>query len=689
MKLIIAIILLSLLLPALPSAAAAKTKSAVPEKYRDWLDTVAYIITDDEKATFMKLSNHRDRDTFISLFWNLRDPSPGTPKNEFKEEHMRRFTYAQRYFKFNSPRAGWKTDMGRIYIVIGEPDGKNQFEMDNSTYPAQIWSYYGKNRPGLPAAFRIVFYQPHGMGEYKLYDPSIHGPYDLMRPNKSTHDISPTDREGNFMALQDQHPELAKVSLSLLADESGYDFQPSLRSRELLNNVVQYPRRVINDSYATNFLKYKGRVSVDYSINYVESRNRVMVVPDPGTGLNMLHFSIRPGNLTAQDTGDGDRYYFDFRLNVALYKDDEPIFEYRKRFPYSGNKEDLLKTFFNSMIVSDFFPVPAGNYRLSVLLQNHVNKEFTYFDQEVRIPPAFGGQAHISGLVLSRDTRKTTTQTYQPFKFSDLEVVPEPSKQFGTDDVITVVFALHRGNRSDALKGLLEVKQFGEDGTYSKQYPFTLPADPDLTQTLHIFSNRLETLSAADYSLNLSLLDENGGVIDQKSEDLTVSYRKNVPRTTHLFKSIAAENRFLYFHIMGVQSMRLNRMEDAETYFRQAVNLRSGYAPLVKDFCRLLLKRKKFVPLLEMVETLKTNPNEQFHYHAVRGKGLYYLKQYNPALQHLKEANRLYDSDVDVLNHLGFAYLETGNKKEAEKVFEASLKLDDRQQNIVAILKTL
>ena len=66
---------------------------------RKWLDEdVKYIITDEEREGFLKLSNEEERDAFIEQFWLRRDPTPDTPENEFKEEHYRRIAYANEHF---------------------------------------------------------------------------------------------------------------------------------------------------------------------------------------------------------------------------------------------------------------------------------------------------------------------------------------------------------------------------------------------------------------------------------------------------------------------------------------------------------------------------------------------------------------------------------------------------------------
>jgi GWxTD domain-containing protein len=101
-----------------------KIKQLQP-RFKEWLDLTAYIITETEKKVFFQLRTDRERDSYIEMFWNLRDPSKGTPENEYKDEHIKRFKHADRYFGFGSPLPGWKTDRGRIWILLGEPVTRN------------------------------------------------------------------------------------------------------------------------------------------------------------------------------------------------------------------------------------------------------------------------------------------------------------------------------------------------------------------------------------------------------------------------------------------------------------------------------------------------------------------------------------------------------------------------------------
>jgi GWxTD domain-containing protein len=145
---------------------------------KKWLDEdVAYIITDEEKAAFNRLTTDEEREQFIEQFWLRRDPTPESVENEFKEEHYERIAYANE--RYSSGKPGWKTDRGRIYIIHGKPDEVEDhpsggtydrpFEEGGgttTTYPFQIWTY--RYIEGLGNNVRLEFVDKTLTGEYRL-----------------------------------------------------------------------------------------------------------------------------------------------------------------------------------------------------------------------------------------------------------------------------------------------------------------------------------------------------------------------------------------------------------------------------------------------------------------------------------------------------------------------------------------
>jgi len=122
----------------------------LPEKYKNFLNITDYIMMPEEREVFFELANDRERDVFIDVFWKQRDPTPGTPENEYRETHLQRFTEATKKYGYGTSRPGWMTDMGRIYIILGPPVSIERFEATHGLYPAQVWYYYGDATSGLP-----------------------------------------------------------------------------------------------------------------------------------------------------------------------------------------------------------------------------------------------------------------------------------------------------------------------------------------------------------------------------------------------------------------------------------------------------------------------------------------------------------------------------------------------------------
>ena len=160
-----------------------KTLKELEGPYRSWLnEDVIYIISPEERTSFLQLETNEEREQFIEQFWLRRSSNPDLPDNDFKEEHYRRIAYANEHFASGIP--GWKTDRGRIYIIWGKPDeieshptggtyDRPQDEGGGSTttYPWETWRY--RYLEGIQENVILEFVDPTGSGEYHMtMDPS-------------------------------------------------------------------------------------------------------------------------------------------------------------------------------------------------------------------------------------------------------------------------------------------------------------------------------------------------------------------------------------------------------------------------------------------------------------------------------------------------------------------------------------
>ncbi len=134
--------------------------------YAKWLnEDVVYIITKEERTAYEKLTTDAEREKFVEQFWLRRDPTPDTPRNEFKEEHYRRIAYANT--RFAGGKAGWKTDRGRIYIQSGPPDEIESHPSGTADNPPfEVWRYRYIEGMGRDVSFKFI--DATRNGDYEL-----------------------------------------------------------------------------------------------------------------------------------------------------------------------------------------------------------------------------------------------------------------------------------------------------------------------------------------------------------------------------------------------------------------------------------------------------------------------------------------------------------------------------------------
>jgi GWxTD domain-containing protein len=149
-----------------PQSSPAAQLQTSADKYSKWLnEDVVYIITDQERAAFQKLTTDEERNKFIEQFWERRNPTPRTPENEFKQEHYRRIAYANQHFTSSEP--GWKTDRGHMYIVYGPPDEIDSHPITaQRSYGIEVWTY--RHVKGLGTGGSFTFIDRTGRGDYQL-----------------------------------------------------------------------------------------------------------------------------------------------------------------------------------------------------------------------------------------------------------------------------------------------------------------------------------------------------------------------------------------------------------------------------------------------------------------------------------------------------------------------------------------
>lgn len=689
LRLIIIIIILVNLVATTSSGQNVQkvSENDLPDQYKEWLKLVAYFIQPVEREVFLKLSNNRERDIFIEMFWKQRDPTPGTPENEYRDEIVRRFNYVNKFFSRSSVREGWQTDMGKFYMILGPPASIEKFESSGFIVPCQAWTYYGDQEKNLPEIFVLLFFQKGGIGDYKLYDPLIDGPSSLL-VNKR--DLETLTNEEIYDKIRELAPTLADLSISMIPGEINFDYSPSPKSNIILAEILSSPKKEINASYATHFLNYRGIVTTDYLTNYIESTAETALILDPQTGIRFLHYSIVPSTLSFDYYAPKNQHFCNIQANVTLRTGEQMIFQNTRSFPIYIADDQVDRIRANGIAIEDSFPVSPGKYKLSILLMNSVGKEFCVTEREVEVPfdPA---EPKLGGPYLGYKTESYSRDVHIPFKIGETKIVVDPKKIFSVADYLTVLFSIENLTEELRTGGEVRMNIIRMRTEKPEEHLSTI-------KLTNLAGGRVVTVSRTIpirelepdyYEIKLSLISSDGRVLDETKDNFIVSMAGALGHPIAYSKGFPLSNQYLYFYMLGQQEDSLGRKERAARFFERAFNLNPDYYDGILMYADFLIRAGEFDRALQVVDKIKVNEEKQFEYHLIRGRALMGKELYEEAIISLLEANKIYNSDIRVLNALGFSYRNTGQKTKALEVLNASLKLNPAQPEIKQLINEL
>jgi GWxTD domain-containing protein len=670
--------LLALLLAlavALSAVPAAKPK--LPDRHKKWLEEeVVYIITSVERDVFLKLRSDRERDLFMEAFWKHRDPTPDSEANEFKTEHYRRIAYANQYLGREAPVPGWRTDRGRMYIILGEPQEKQNFTGRSGVYDCEAWFYQGMTDKGLPAGFYLLFFKEHGSGAYKLYSPSHNGPQALL----SGYAGDPSDYAKAYQALNDIDGNLADISMNLEpGQESGLSLgRPSASSDMLIQRIETLPSRMVQEKYARKFLEYKDLVEVEYSANYVDSDSLIKVFREPN-GLYFVHYSIEPQRLSVNQYEK--KFYTTLKVNGRVTTlDGRLVYQYDKTVSLDMDEAQMAMASRTPFEYHDVFPLVPGDYKLSILVKNEVSKEFMSVEQAVRIPQG-GPAVQMTQPVLGyKVTRADPAQRkIKAFKIGPYEIYCQPSRIFAAGDVLAIGFQLNGLSDDLAQNGLVRIAFFKDDKPF-REITRKPSEYQDLPSALEQLS--LSDFSPAHYKVRVSLLKAGAEVVSA-GEEFDLTYAAALPRPWFQSRILPAADDPIYDRIAGSQLFNLGRYEEAVVFHERAYRARPDSVEAAYGLAQVYAALGRYPLAVQLLSPfLGKTPAPAYEVFVLAGEALRKAGDFAKAVEVLDQAIAHYGVNASLLNAIGESYLGLGKRAEALASFEKSLQLSPEQPQV-------
>jgi GWxTD domain-containing protein len=429
------VVLLLLFLPLLfvlfcPSTLRASdpTKS-LTATYRHWInEEVPYIISTDERKAFLALKSDGERDAFIKTFWDIRNPSPGTDRNVYREEHYRRLAYANQFFGNIKAKDGWRTDQGHMYIVLGEPKQRANYPETRNVRPITIWFYQAEN-PALPSHFYIMFYKRSIGEDFSLYSPYQDGPSRLVTGLEGKN-----DQANNIDIIKRSlGDEVARTTLSLIPTEpvNLQDYAPSMQSdvmlstikgladseitKEMLSERKAIERVTTNVYLGTNsaalqtavFQDSAGHMNVDYLLSY--DRPEQGIIGSLDNKREGYSLTLRSSVLTLE----GKSIYEQVEQLQGAVTDSVANSARKKRFGAESR-----------------VPLAPGRYELIATLTNNLTKSVVREQSEVTVPdPALANWSISKVLAFSPQPPVHDPKGGLPFSIAGMRFAPRGIQQ--------------------------------------------------------------------------------------------------------------------------------------------------------------------------------------------------------------------------------------------------------------------
>ena len=419
--------------------AAQRRKDEMPAKYKKWLnEEVVYIITEDERKAFLRLTEDRARDSFIEDFWTIRNPVRSESTNPYKEEHYNRIQYANEHFGRQSNTAGWLTDMGRAWILFGKPVSQTRFIGLGQVYPCELWFYSNTTGdPSLPPFFYLLFYMPGDIGEYRFYRPYLNGPMELVRGSQfnSNKDV--------FDFLSHYGGDLAWAAFTLIPNDpiDTQTYKPIMTSDMLVSRI----RDLANDPYNVSRIRQLRSLHESVRSFFLVADQRPLdvasiVLTDP-SGQSWIDYSVSV-DVPELGVAAADNENLNIVLSYQLKSESgDVIVEDLQQRTYPAFEATDGQKRFKPFQIASRIPAIPGKYRLEVELhQNESGKSFRGF-QNVVI--AGTDAVSISGpLLVSSVEQVPKPDGATPFQYFGSQFHPAARRQFTAGSQLRVLLQL-------------------------------------------------------------------------------------------------------------------------------------------------------------------------------------------------------------------------------------------------------
>lgn len=385
----------------------------------DWArGPVQYIMTPQELQQWNQVTTDAQAKAFQDLFWARRDPSAGTPVNEYHAAFDQMVAYADEHFS-EGRRKGSLTDRGRVLLLLGPPSriersgpsvsmpgpASGAVSSGEQPMPAQVWVYDAGKSPILrDQPLRVTFIDQFGNNTWSLQRGSGVDLADLTR---------------KALAITVVNPNLTQVPSAQTAPTMT-EHQPALPSATPA--VPAGPGSFKTESLKTAVESFKAARTNPYKSADVTYTELITPAGEPYVPLQ-LYIPKSAGLAAEQVTTFFGTVDDASGTPVAIFEEPATL---------STSNGDL---YFDKSLTS----LKAGKYSATLGLADKTGTPVVMTTAPVEIKGMTKDETGISRLVLAGDVHQTDIAAVAgaPYAFGRVKIVPKGDHVFSNKDEIT------------------------------------------------------------------------------------------------------------------------------------------------------------------------------------------------------------------------------------------------------------
>jgi GWxTD domain-containing protein len=464
------------------AAPTAETKGPTLAKWYE--GPVRYILTRREEKEFKALKDDASRSEFIRAFWKRRDPVPATGENEARISFWRRVVEANKQFE-DSSTPGWKTDRGKIYILIGPPNDIQEdtnYDARDPTIAARglvRWIYNGSIEiPSIGGTFIVPFVRGNDGGYHMIASAKLSSPA--------------FDPLANYDGDQSQ---LARI-------QSDLDYGPNDLGTMMDQGLLQSPpwqEKDFIDKVTSE--EYLGALPMQVAFDFLRAAD--------GSTFALITCGVPMSAFTVLEPGTPQAPGVSVvaRLSPSAGGDAIDVGE-AAFYPAPGNNaakgEDLL-------LYQARVPLRPGKYDLYIGLFERIRLQAANLRSTIDVPD-FSGPLSLSSIAIGRSIRPLPEGAggyNRPFRISDFEFIPALGGTYKSGQTFATLYQIYTSGPAGAGSGLQATSRFflqAEGG----ERPVGKPQVLDDAQAVQGFSVELKGWPIGAYRFEVTVKDKEG-----------------------------------------------------------------------------------------------------------------------------------------------------------------------------------